>query len=269
MKLEDFINPNHLLNQEKYRSTYLNNNPFPHIVLEDFINSNLLERVLNEFPNIPSLKNKIEFKNQKEIKFATNGMGDLGNKSFELISFFNSNIFLEYINEVTGIKEALISDPYLSGGGFHEIKKDGLLKVHADFNKHPHLDLDRRVNLLLYLNKNWNRDWGCGLELYDENDLTKPKVTVTPNFNTCLLFNTTSSTFHGHPNMLDCPKNRSRKSLALYYFSTGRPKSELKSEHNTLFVEVKNEKFKTPIINLLKDFIPPIVTKFISNIKTK
>ncbi len=49
----------------------------------------------------------------------------------------------------------LISDPYLSGGGYHEIKNGGVLKVHADFNRHPSLDLDRRVNLLLYLNKNW------------------------------------------------------------------------------------------------------------------
>ena len=81
-------------------------------------------------------------------------MKNLSDTANQLISFLNNDIFLKYLQEITGIKEPLISDPYLSGGGYHEIKNGGVLKVHADFNRHPSLELDRRVNLLLYLNKN-------------------------------------------------------------------------------------------------------------------
>ena len=70
----------------------------------------------------------------------------------------------------------MISDPYLSGGGYHEIKNSGFLKVHVDFTKHPYLNLDRRINLLLYLNTNWDNNWGGSLKLYDQNDLGKPRT---------------------------------------------------------------------------------------------
>ena len=139
----------------------------------------------------------------------------------------------------------MISDPYLNGGGYHEIKKGGFLKIHADFNKHPNLELDRRINLLLYLNKNWNESWGGDFQMFDKN-MNGPIKKIYPHFNTCVIFSTSSNTFHGHPNTLKCPLNKSRKSIALYYFSTGRPKDELNKTHSTIF---KNNKSEYPASN--------------------
>lgn len=254
----------------KLSSQYRSNSPFPHIVLDDFISKDLLNSVSEEFPDLKTLNHKIEFSNQKEVKFASSGSSELSPSAKVLINFLNSDIFLEYLQRLTGISEPLISDPYLSGGGYHEIKTGGVLKVHADFNKHPKLDLDRRLNLLLYLNKDWDSSWGGNLELYKTDDLSSPVVSVEPIFNRCVIFTTTSFTYHGHPDPLTCPEERSRKSIALYYFSTGRPEDEVsKTKHSTLFVETKGERFSPEFKNVIRDFLPPIVIKGVKKLLGK
>ena len=261
---EKYADPSNLSSQ------YKSNSPFPHIVLDDFISKDLLNSVSEEFPDLKTLNHKIEYSDQKEIKFASSGSSELSPSAKVLINFLNSDIFLEYLQRLTGIAEPLISDPYLSGGGYHEIKTGGVLKVHADFNKHPKLDLDRRLNLLLYLNKDWDSSWGGNLELYKTDDLSSPVVSVEPIFNRCVIFTTTSFTYHGHPEPLTCPEERSRKSIALYYFSTGRPKSEVnETKHGTLFVETKGERFSPEFKKVIADFLPPIVIKGVKKLLGK
>ena len=263
---------------EKYFDTtvlkkmYRSNEPFPHIVLDNFVDEELLNNVLNEFPDLSTFENKRSFNEPKQIKFGSIGFENLSSTADQLISFFNNDIFLKYLQELTGIKETLISDPYLSGGGYHEIKNGGVLKVHADFNRHPSLELDRRVNLLLYLNKSWKEEWGGNLELYSPNNLQEPVVKVTPEFNRCVIFNTTSYTYHGHPEVISCPEGISRKSIALYYFSTGRPKSEVSEKHSTMWKEVKGETFEPDPLTfgkIIKNVTPPIIFDFMKGIHKK
>ncbi|WP_202803353.1 2OG-Fe(II) oxygenase [Pedobacter arcticus] len=166
----------------------------------------------------------------------------------------------------------MISDPYFFGGGQHEIKKGGLLKVHADFNKHPQLKLDRRINVLVYLNKDWKEEYGGNFELWGKN-MEQCVKKILPVFNRMAIFSTTDFSYHGHPDALNCPEDRSRKSLALYYYSNGRPASEInidQEKHNTLFKERKNNSedliafkpsLKEKVKAILKDCIPPIILK--------
>jgi Rps23 Pro-64 3,4-dihydroxylase Tpa1-like proline 4-hydroxylase len=245
---------------------YRTNKPYPHIVMENFFHEDKIEKVLKEFPDLSKKpKDKIShFNNLIENKFASKNIDVLSPSAFNLISFLNSEFFLKYLQNLTGIKELLISDPYLSGGGYHEIKRGGVLKIHADFNMHPHINLDRRLNLLIYLNKNWDEKWGGDFQIFDRN-MNGPLKKVYPHFNTCVIFNTASHTFHGHPDPLMCPKNKSRKSIALYYFSSGRPRSESNKIHSTIFRERENERFdtiskvqikiKTHIKNLLSNLL--------------
>jgi Rps23 Pro-64 3,4-dihydroxylase Tpa1-like proline 4-hydroxylase len=264
------INPKYS-DPEKLNASYIANKPFSHIVLDNFINEKLLQGILEEFPDLSKLKSGIKFNDSRQIKFASNGFADISPKASELISYFNSDLFLTYLQKLTGINEILISDPYLSGGGYHELKNGGVLKVHADFNKHPYIDLDRRINLLLYLNPGWKKEWGGNLELYYENSLDSPCVSITPEFNRCVIFSTTSFTYHGNPEPIECPSGVSRKSIALYYFSLGRPKSEFSSNHSTLFVETKGEKYKKhfTIKTLVIDLLPPILFRYIQKLLRK
>lgn len=249
---------------------YTSNNPYPHIVLNDFINHDLLKKVADEFPDLDQLPNTVRFKERTSIKLASQGTENLSPAARDLINYLNSDLFLKYLQKLTGINETLISDPYLFGGGYHEIKKGGYLKVHADYNKHDYFELDRRVNLLLYLNDDWKEEWGGNLELYSKDNLTSPAISVPPIFNRCVIFNTTSFAYHGHPDPLDCPENRSRRSIALYYFTLGRPANEIKDKHNTLYVGVKDEKFKftfkQKLVDIIKDICPPILLRLVKKV---
>jgi Rps23 Pro-64 3,4-dihydroxylase Tpa1-like proline 4-hydroxylase len=91
--------------------------------------------------------------------------------------------------------------------------------LHADANRHPKLGLYRRVNVLLYLNKDWRAEFGGQLELWDR-ELSRRVRCVLPSFNRCVVFNTDSTSFHGHPVPLTCPAGVTRKSLAFYYFTS-------------------------------------------------
>ena len=141
----------------------------------------------------------------------------------------------DLLQELTGIEEAIIPDPHFEGGGLHQITPGGYLKVHVDFNRHSRLNLDRRINLLIYLNKDWQEEYGGNLELWDRNVSTCHRK-ILPIFNRCVIFNTNDFSYHGHPDPLTCPEGRTRKSLALYYYSNGRPASDLSGRaHSTVF----------------------------------
>ena len=256
--IEDFVQTK-WLKPEKLNKLYKNNEPYPHIVMNNFLNEDILNKVFNEFPNLSKQKKtQIQyFKNQNEDKYSSKGVNLLSPAAFNLIAFLNSEYFLNYLQKLTGIKEILISDPYLSGGGYHEIKTNGVLKIHADFNMHPNLNLHRRLNLLIYLNKNWNESWGGDFQMFDKN-MNGPIKRIYPHFNTCVIFSTTSETFHGHPDPLNCPKNKSRKSIALYYFSSERPDDEISDVHSTIFKAREFESYSQPI---KKSFIKKIFNK--------
>ena len=171
--------------------------------------------------------------------------------------------FLQFLSEVTGIPN-LISDPGFEGGGLHQIVRGGKLGVHADFNRHRDYGLDRRLNLLLYLNKDWREEYGGNLELWDR-DMIQCEARVAPLFNRVMVFGTTDFTFHGHPDPLQCPEGMTRKSMALYYFSNGRPAEEVTGDHSTLFRARDQGDFRPTVAQrvrgFVKDLVPPLLAR--------
>ena len=269
----EFLNPNINLKElaEQNKSTYQSASPFPNIYIDNVFNQQLLETLLNEFPDL-SVKPDIAYNNYNEIKFATKGENRFGEKAKSFFHFLNSEPFLAFLQELSGLEEVLLPDPYFEGGGFHEIKKGGLLKIHADFNKHSKTKLDRRLNVLIYLNKNWDETYGGHFELWDTG-MKHCEKKILPIFNRMAIFSTTSNSYHGHPNPLNCPEEFSRKSMALYYYSNGRPDSEKNKlmEHSTLFIgrdENEEENIRKAEKDKLtfRDFIPPLFVKIKRNI---
>jgi len=208
------------------KNLFINAKPFPYIEIDNFFDKDYLDEILNTFPKLSEDKHDFKMNTKAEVKLAIGSPEKIPNKINSLIEYLNSYFFLNFLQELTGIKQRLIPDPYLFGAGLHEIKKGGFLKIHSDFNVHPQLNLNRRLNLLLYLNKDWKEDWGGHLELWDR-EMKSCKVKITPSFNKLVIFNTTDFSFHGHPNPLATPENVTRKSLALYYYTNGRPSNEI------------------------------------------
>ena len=228
---------NNFIKEEK--DNYSKASPYPHIVIKDFFDENFLNEVLQSFPDLSKTKSSEEWKNKNEVKFGNNDYSSFPNKIKLLFDFLNSNYFLNFLQKLTSIKEKLVHDPGLNGGGLHEIKKGGVLKIHTDFNRHPTLDLDRRINVLVYLNKKWMESYGGHLEFWDKN-MSKCMKKILPIFNTMVIFSTTDYSNHGHPDPLNCPNEISRKSLALYYFSSGRPENEIINKHKKNRTYFKN-----------------------------
>lgn len=219
---------------EQYRAA----KPFCHIVVDGFLDEAFALALLAEFPAFAESR-------------AVNEAGELGGKAVverirslghgyrQLDALVRSSEFLLLVSRLTGIPD-LLYDPHYFGGGTHDNRDGQDLDVHVDFNRHPIEAWHRRLNLIVYLNRDWQDAWGGSLELHSDPRSGDDRVTsVAPLFNRCVLFETTESSWHGF-SRIELPKDRqdvSRKSVALYFYSRGRPVEESAENHSTIYVD--------------------------------
>ena len=208
---------------ESQRQKYLSNAPFPHLIIDNLFDNALLEDVLQDVKNLDHPIAKNFYGSVK--KFATPDPQEMGPTARRFLLDLCSARFCFFLEALTGI-EGIIPDPHFEGGGVHEMARDGFLKMHTDFNWNKKLKLDRRLNMLIYLNPDWQDSWGGHLELWDS-EMKHQCVKMPPAFNKTVIFSTTDRSYHGLPNPLTCPEDVRRRSLALYYYSNGRPAHEV------------------------------------------
>ncbi|MEE9446705.1 MAG: 2OG-Fe(II) oxygenase [Arenicellales bacterium] len=238
LKTKDFhFDSDQLIQQGRnLHQQYISASPYPHIILDNFLPPKVAQRVLKDFPG-PDCPHYQQPDNANQV----NKLGRLQDQYFKgvpdrlrnLLYEFNAKTFIDFLEALTGI-EAIIPDPHYHGGALHLMLPGGKLDLHADYNKDVRTGLDRRINVLFYVNENWQEEYGGYLELWDK-DLSQCHQRIAPILNRCVIFNTTSETFHGHPHPLSCPEGMARKSLAFYYYTNGRPEAEQNGEHNTVW----------------------------------
>jgi Rps23 Pro-64 3,4-dihydroxylase Tpa1-like proline 4-hydroxylase len=203
-------------------------------VLDGLFDDAALDRVLADFPR-PDETRWLEFNSATEKKLGYyHERSQVSDRVRAFLDAMNGFEMLLWLEALTGI-DGLIPDPYFGGGGLHQIEPGGFLKVHADFNVHPKLKIDRRMNMLIYLNRDWREEWGGHLELWDAS-ATGCRKRIAPVFNRTVIFSTTDTSFHGHPHPLQSPHGMTRKSVSLYYYTAGRPEPEQSAPHDTIFV---------------------------------
>jgi Rps23 Pro-64 3,4-dihydroxylase Tpa1-like proline 4-hydroxylase len=192
--------------------------PYPHIVFDNFLEAWAAEKVLDGFPRV-SDEGWIHYIHFNEKKHGLNKLEFIPEFIRDgLIQELNSAAFLKYLEKLTGINH-LVADTTFEGGGIHQSEPGGFLNIHADFTVHPHKkNWRRRVNLLVYLNKDWKESYDGDLELWDR-DMNKCTQKITPHFNRIVIFNTDKDSYHGVPEPLKCPAGSTRKSIALYYYT--------------------------------------------------
>jgi len=251
---------------DRLRDHFRHAKPFRHVVIDDFLDPAALEPVLDEFPEPRDVEWQ-RFDNSKEVKLALADTEQMGPATRHLLSEFNGQVFIDFLERLTGI-EALLPDPHFAGGGLHQIRTGGYLKVHADFNRHQRLNVDRRLNGLLYLNKEWREEWGGHLQLWNK-DMTRCEHRVLPVFNRFLLFATTDDAMHGHPDPLTCPPERARRSMALYYYTNGRPADETAPSHSTLFKERPGEEWRGNLRQTVKRWTPPALAEATARLRNR
>lgn len=242
---------------EQYRSAA----PFPHIVMEDFIGTDVLKQVIDEFPGRDGRSYFDRAQERFKYQFDPNTVESAIVRN--LLAELNGEPFLAFLSKMTGI-ENLISDPYYSGGGLHETLSGGHLSVHADFNMHDSMGVQRRLNLLIYLNDDWPEEYGGQLELWDKK-MRKAAVSVLPVLGRAVVFNTTLQSFHGQPDPVTCPENRSRRSIATYYY-TALPAQVAEPKRTTTFQTRPNSGDKTDwkvrYGHFVQDWVPPRLQRY-------
>lgn len=236
--------------------SYVTAQPFPHIVIDDFLSRDILDGVLSDFPSSEGRS----FYDDEHTRFKYQYRPD------EIPSALIRNLFAEltgaafigFLEELTGIK-GLLADNLFEGGGLHETKSGGRLGVHADYTMHKDLKVERRINLLVYLNHDWLPEYSGELELWDKK-MRECNVKVQPVFGRAVIFNTTRDSWHGQPEPVACPPDRSRKSIATYYFTAADSVATIPN-HLTNF-QVRPGTEDKPVRrlwleHLIRDWVPP------------
>lgn len=220
---------------------YLRNHPCPHILLQDFLKSETALAMAKQFPT-PISHAWTQYKHANENKLGMAKRQLFPPAIAAATDELNSPRFVAWISGLTGIPN-LMADPMLEGGGLHQSTAGGYLNVHTDFSMHHfHMNWRRRVNLILYLNPNWNDEWGGALELW-EPKMKRCAAKYPPLLNHALIFTTDQRSLHGFPEPLTCPSGVSRKSLALYYYTV---------EHDRKAVAHSTDYFARPQDGLAK-----------------
>jgi Rps23 Pro-64 3,4-dihydroxylase Tpa1-like proline 4-hydroxylase len=262
--LEELLPLSKLETLAELHEAYAAAKPFPHIVIDDFLTPEVLTELVRDFPGpedhawlryrAPAEKDKLQSTSELQMPHSIRAM----------IGAFNSATFVRFLEKLTGI-EGIVSDPHLYGGGMHQTLPGGHLKVHVDYNYHAKWKLDRRLNVLLYLNEDWHEEWNGHLELWegDRKHLGTLAKKIAPVANRLVIFNTNEISWHGVPEPLLCPPGRTRKSLALYYYSNGRPEEERGDEHNTVFLQRPGEKIGTHWRAKMLDWVPPALLRMV------
>src|SRR5262249_6305500 len=211
--------------------------PFPHVVIDGFFNEAFCERLLAEFPPFASgdARSELGTLGGKAVYSIIRNLGGAYERADEV---FQGQAFLDLIGAISGI-DRLLYDPDYVGGGTHENVAGQELDPHVDFNYHPHTGWHRRLNLIVYLNPEWDAAWGGSLELHlDPWDPWRDRIkAVLPISNRAVLFETSERSWHGFRSVEAPPDSGiSRRSLAIYLYSRERPDMETAPDHSTVYV---------------------------------
>jgi 2-oxoglutarate-Fe(II)-dependent oxygenase superfamily protein len=257
---------------EELSASYCFAEPFPHIVLDNFLPPAMARMALDNFPQ-DRLKSDHVFEMGYAGLHKRQILPDECNANARgMFHFFNSRPMLEFLEGLSTI-ESLIPDPHFAGGGFHETGRDGKLGIHADFRINERLHLHRRMNLIVYLNEDWKDEYGGFLELWDRK-MTKSEKSVKPVFNRCVIFNTDADSYHGHPDPMPLPDGVFRRSMALYYYTASRKIYDEVPNHGTMYQarpgddqqnrqEVRSLKFE----QVLRQWTPPALLRTVLKVR--
>jgi Rps23 Pro-64 3,4-dihydroxylase Tpa1-like proline 4-hydroxylase len=215
------------------RHDFLSAQPFPHVVIDNFLPCDLAERLLRDYPSPEKFKSETT-KHEPRRKGKLRSIRETDFTPFMrlVLHEFNSPSFIQFLERLSGIG-ALMPDPDIDGALRH-FGRGGRLGIHSDFNFHGGLNMHRRLNLILYLNKDWKPEYRGDFELWDAK-ASRCKKRIPPLFNRALIFIASDKSYHGFPKPLKCPSAITRKSIQFYYYTEQPPSEGFTAPHGTQF----------------------------------
>lgn len=241
-----------ILNIQDRKEEFQTAKPFPFLVIDDFLSPEDAEAVQNDFPKMDD-ERLFVYKNPLEDKVALNDWNVFPSATYQLLQYLNSNEVVEQLSALADLE--LSSDQGLHGGGWHMHGPGGKLNPHLDYSIHPKLGRQRKLNLILYMGKDWQEEWGGHLGFWS-NDPEKNKPAellqeTAPKFNRAVIFDTTKQSWHGITQYISCPPGHMRKSLAVYYLCEPLPGAS--ERERALYAPTKDQEGDDKILKLIKD----------------
>jgi hypothetical protein len=244
-----------LINLEAFREAakgFKDAAPYPNMFCDGFFKEEVAQALAEEFPDYES-DLWHEYNNPIEVKKVQNDWNRFPPMTYKVFQTLNSPEFVEFLEETLEMKP-LFSDSGLNGGGWHIHRPGGKLNVHLDYSIHPKLQLERKLNILIYMNPNWKAEWGGQLGLWEQHETKKapgPLVKeIAPIFNRAALFDTTCNSWHGLPEPVKSPEGQCRKSLAAYYLTI--PSEQAEQRGKALFAPWKDQEGDQEVLDLIE-----------------
>lgn len=204
-------------NIDELKDNFKNAKPFEHVIIPNFLSEEYANNLYKLFPTDVKDGNWHKYWNPIEVKYAKDEINELPTELKNIFYLLSTDIMTKIISKISDIPD-LQYDPYLHGAGLHAHPVGGRLHMHLDYEKHPYTGKQRRLNVILYMSKDWNDEWNGQSELWNES-MTECVVKSPVVFNTALIFKTNEISWHGVPEPLTCPEGEYRKTIAYYYVS--------------------------------------------------
>ena len=233
--------------------------PFNYVVIDNFFNPEVADKLSSEFPD-PRSEVMNTYKNPLEDKLTLNQWDKFPNCTYRAFTALAKESFVKKMQDLIDDplfnfdgNTQLVMDYGLNGGGWHMHGRGGNNNIHLDYNIHPKLGWQRKLNIIIYLSKDWDTSWGGGLELwshdYETNKPLELVKTVENIFNRAIIFDTTQNSWHGLPNSINCPDGVYRKSMAAYYVTPAPAQTEQRGR--ALFVAREDQKDDASVQDLI------------------
>lgn len=245
---------------------YQSKSPYHYTCVDDFLPPEILEKVRAEALEMGAKAPENSSGNEKlKTSYNPDRMPAYSKAVFHAL---NSRPFIQFLENMSGIK-GLIPDPYYQGGGIHRTETTGFLAIHADFNHHSIMNLERRLNLLIYLNPDWKEEYGGSFEVWT-NDMKEKVASFAPVMNRMCCFSTGDDTMHGNPEPVNHPNNDPRLSIALYYYTATWEEGRV--AQSTVFKQrpgSQDAHSSEATLRVVRDFVPPILYRKTRNLMRK
>lgn len=235
---------------QKYRAAF----PFPHITIDDFLDPEIALEAYEKFPTLGRME---ALRDMRQVKAQDPGLKKF-DPIFKEIVFeeLHSERFMKFISSLTGIKN-LKTDPHLYAAGLAQGGDGSFLNVHIDNSSHPTRPWYRRVNIILYLNKEWSEAKGGHVEFWDHS--MKRCDAILPSFNRAVIFTVSDRSWHGYRHVTT-PDGDTRKSINLYYFTEASPTG--KTYHHVTSFRARPGEWKNRILYPIDNLVRTLYRKF-------
>ena len=237
------------------KQTFNTNEPIRHVVIDNFLSPEFTKRLFQSFPALADMKTHYRGLNEK--KSESSDFSKLHPDFEKLHHVLCSEEFTQWISAWSGIEPLYTINDRL-GYGLHQGGNNSFLDIHIDYNIHPIKKLFRKLNLIIFFNENWERDWGGQLELWDK-DVKNCIQSITPIFNRCVIFECSEVSYHGYKKMT-VPPEVTRKSFYQYYFI---PVTQSVNYHDTVFKPRPDESPIKKVSTSIKEWIKNTAKKIL------